>query len=1248
MNFRLYLLLIPLIYVAIECNVVAAEDLIKDEAQAIAYLNRVNTNLATEMNKNTEAEWNYATDIRDSTAKAREEATKAFNAFQKEQSIETKKYDWTNFEPKNKRQFEKLAIIGTAALTGDDEQNYIKATSNMETTYSTAKVCLGECTCNCNQELDPHLNKIMAESKDYALLEEVWTKWRDVSGKLMRKDFIEYYTLGNKAATLNKLPNKEFKTLDDLWLFPWETPDIKTQTEDLWKKLNPFYEKLHAYVRKHLKKAYPDKLPTDGTIPAHLLGNMWAQQWSNIMNTVPGVDPYPDIKTIDVTEEMVKQEKTAKDMFDLADKFFGDLGLERMTQKFWDNHASAWDFYTTAGDDFRIKQCTNINMEDLITVHHEMGHIEYFMQYKNQPVIYRDGANAGFHEAIGDLLALSVSTPNHLKKIGLLTLDSIDKDKVNIKYQLKMALDKLAFLPFGFIMDKYRWDVFSGTTSSDHLNKHWWELRGKYQGLSPPVKRSEDDFDPGAKYHIPASVEYIRYFVSHLLQFQFHKALCSFSQKDVPLYECDIDGDREAGAKLKAMLELGSSKPWPEQLKLLTGSETMDVQPLLDYFQPLSTFLDQQLVGEPKGWEFKVDDYVGGAHTVITSLTLILTTKAAQNELISDEKAGAEYLASLESKITGWGNKASIINWAHDSDINEKTLAAKTKMAKEFNAYQKQQAIDTKKYDWSNFLPHNKRQFEKLAIIGTSALDTEDEKKMIKIGTNMEKAYSTGRVCVKENCMLELDPDLYKIMADSKDYDELLETWVNWRNATGKKMRKDYISYVGFVNKAAKLNELPNRKFETFDDLWLFSWETPDIKNQTESLLNELMPFYRKLHAYVRKHLKKAYPGKIPKDGTIPAHILGNMWAQQWSNTMKTVPGVDPYPKIATIDVTKELLKQNYTAKRMFEMGDKFFQDLGLQKLTDKFWEMSILEKIPNKEMVCHASAWDFSSEAKDDYRIKMCTNINMVDFITIHHELGHIQYYMQYADKPASFREGANPGFHEAIGDLLALSVSTPKHLQKVKLLKIDESVDLKKITIKYQMKMALDKLAVLPWAFLVDKWRWDVMSGEANINHINKRWWELRGKYQGVSPPVKRSESDLDPGAKYHIPFCVEYIRYFVSHVLQFQFHKALCSFSQKDVPLYECDIDGDKEAGDKLKNMLTYGSSELWPLQLKQMTGTEKMDVQPLLEYFQPLQEFLDNELKGEKIGWDFNVEDYFDNSLTFFNTLDTNKKRKSAHV
>ncbi|CAG2177746.1 unnamed protein product [Oppiella nova] len=494
----------------------------------------------------------------------------------------------------------------------------------------------------------------------------------------------------------------------------------------------------------------------------------------------------------------------------------------------------------------------------------------------------------------------------------------------------------------------------------------------------------------------------------------------------------------------------------------------------------------------------------------------------------------------------------------------------------------------------------------------------------------MEKTYSTGKVCVNGKCTLELEPDLTKIMSESKIYDELKEAWVNWRDASGKKMRTDFISYYNLGNKAAKLNELPNMKFETFDDLWLFPWETPDIKNQTENLLLEMMPFYQKLHAYVRKHLRKAYPGKMPKDKTIPAHILGNMWAQQWSNIMKTVPGVDPYPDVQTIDVTKELIKQNYTAKRMYELSDKFFSELGLMKVTDTFWQKSIIEKAKGKEMVCHASAWDFYAKTGDDFRIKMCTEINMVDLITIHHEMGHIQYYMQYKDQPNVYREGANPGldyspvirFHEAIGDLLALSVSTPKHLQKIKLLTIDDSVDLKKITIKYQLKVALEKLTILPWAFLMDKYRWDVFTGKTAPAHLNKHWWELRGKYQGLSPPVKRSENDFDPGAKYHTAAGIEYIRYFVADVLQFQFHKALCSFSQKDVPLHECDIDGDKEAGNLLKSVLRIGSSELWPKQLKQFTGTEKMDVQPMIEYFKPLIEFLDKNLEDEEPGWEFN--------------------------
>lgn len=319
--------------------------------------------------------------------------------------------------------------------------------------------------------------------------------------------------MGNKAAQLNGL-----KTLDDLWLFPWETDNFKIKIEQLWNEIKPYYLKFHAFVRKRLRLYYKDHMPDDGTIPAHLLGNMWAQSWVNIFDLVA---PFPNKKTLDVTEEMRAQNYTPTDMFHLSEKFFTDLGLIPMPEEFWTNsmiqkptdgrkvvcHASAWDFFNQK--DFRIKMCTHINMGDLITVHHEMGHIQYYLQYKNQPILFREGANPGFHEAVGDLLALSVSTPNHLKKIHLLSNITVDQ-QLTLNYQMRIALQKLAFLPFAYIMDAWRWDLFSGKVPLEQMNEHWWRYRLEYQGISPPVKRSEEDFDAGAKYHIPASVEYIR------------------------------------------------------------------------------------------------------------------------------------------------------------------------------------------------------------------------------------------------------------------------------------------------------------------------------------------------------------------------------------------------------------------------------------------------------------------------------------------------------------------------------------------------------------------------------------------------------------------------------------------------------------------------------------------------------------------------------------------------------------------
>ncbi|MED6240414.1 hypothetical protein ATANTOWER_020744, partial [Ataeniobius toweri] len=397
------------------------------------------------------------------------------------------------------------------------------------------------------------------------------------------------------------------------WRSLYETPTFEEHLEALWKELEPLYLNVHAYVRRALYKHYGTKyINLKGPIPAHLLGNMWAQTWSGIMDLVM---PYPDATQVDATPAMVAQGWNSTRMFQESDRFFTSMGLLPMPQEFWDKsmlekpsdgrqvvcHASAWDFYNRK--DFRIKQCTVVTMDDLITVHHEMGHVQYFLQYKDQPVSFRDGANPGFHEAIGDVLALSVSTPKHLQSIGL--LDKVESNhESDINFLMSMALDKIAFLPFGYLMDQWRWKVFDGRIPSSEYNKEWWNLRLKYQGLCPPVTRTEDDFDPGAKFHIPANVPYVRYFVSFIIQFQFHKALCDAANHVGPLHTCDIYQSKEAGKLLGDVMKLGYSKPWPEAMAMITGQSKMSAQPLMQYFQPLIQWLEEEnnKNNEVRGW----------------------------------------------------------------------------------------------------------------------------------------------------------------------------------------------------------------------------------------------------------------------------------------------------------------------------------------------------------------------------------------------------------------------------------------------------------------------------------------------------------------------------------------------------------------------------------------------------------------------------------------------------------------------
>ncbi len=444
----------------------------------------------------------------------------------------------------------------------------------------------------------------MATSRDYDELLEMWQGWRTISPD-MKPLYIRQAELGNEGAQGLGYPD-----LGAMWRSNYDMPadEFAKELDRLWGQVKPLYDDLHCYVRSELGETYgEDKVPQDQPIPAHLLGNMWAQSWGNIYDLVAPENADPGY---DVTQQLAANNYDEIKMVKGAEGFFTSLGFDALPETFWQRslftkpadrdvvcHASAWDL--DAKDDIRIKMCIQKTGEEFSVIHHELGHNFYQRAYKNQPVYYQNSANDGFHEAIGDTIALSV-TPKYLKEIGL--IDSIPDESKDIGLLMKMALEKIAFIPFGLMVDQWRWKVYSGEVTPENYNTAWWELREKYQGVSAPVDRDVNAFDPGAKYHVPGGVPYSRYFLAHIQQFEFHRALCEISGNTDPIHRCSIYNNKDAGAALNTMLEMGSSKPWQEAYKVLTGSEQMDATAIIDYFAPLHTWLKEKNQGKQCGF----------------------------------------------------------------------------------------------------------------------------------------------------------------------------------------------------------------------------------------------------------------------------------------------------------------------------------------------------------------------------------------------------------------------------------------------------------------------------------------------------------------------------------------------------------------------------------------------------------------------------------------------------------------------
>jgi len=489
--------------------------------------------------------------------------------------------------------------------------------------------------------------------------------------------------------------------------------------------------------------------------------------------------------------------------------------------------------------------------------------------------------------------------------------------------------------------------------------------------------------------------------------------------------------------------------------------------------------------------------------------------------------------------------------------------------------------------------------------IATPANPKESEE-LTRIVAGMEGTYGKGKYCPQPEKCLDLE-ELSKILAESRDPKQLLDAWVGW-HAISKPVRQPFTQYVALANKGAR--ELG---FADTGAMWREKYDMPPdaFAAEMDRLWLQVKPLYLSLHAYTRRKLREKYGADVvPANGPIPAHLLGNMWAQDWQNIY---PLLEPRDASTGYDLTEILRKRNTDAKQMARYGESFFTSLGFAPLPPTFWERSLFTKPRDREVVCHASAWDIDSV--NDLRIKMCIEPTAEDFLTIHHELGHNFYQRAYNQQPPLFRDSANDGFHEAVGDTIALSV-TPEYLVRIGLL--DKAPDASR-DIGLLLHKALEKIAFLPFGLMIDKYRWQIFNGQIKPEQYNEAWWKLRREYQGVAPPLARSEADFDAAAKYHVAANVPYARYFLADILQFQFHRSLSEIAGCKEPLNRCSIYGNQDAGKRLNTMLAMGASRPWQVALQSLTGTRQMDAGAIVDYFAPLQKWLDEQNKGEQLGW-----------------------------
>jgi len=569
-----------------------------------------------------------------------------------------------------------------------------------------------------------------------------------------------------------------------------------------------------------------------------------------------------------------------------------------------------------------------------------------------------------------------------------------------------------------------------------------------------------------------------------------------------------------------------------------------------------------------------------------------------------------EFVVRVNNELRELGREIGAAEWVRATYIIHDTGILASLASQKYAEWHSRTVADSLRFADQTQSPETSRALKLLKLQTSQPAPDNAAKRqeLAEIATQLDGMYGAGKYCPEEGGDCYSLGDLENILAESRDYAAQLDAWRGWRTISVP-MRNLYQRFVELTNEGAR--ELG---YADLGQMWKDNYDmSPDeFEQESVRLWKQVKPLYEELHCHVRAELSEHYGAdKVPLDAPIPAHLLGNMWAQEWSSIYDLL---EPYPGVSDLDIDSALVEQNYTPRSMVRSAEDFYESLGMPALPDTFWERSMFEKPADRDVVCHASAWGL--DGGNDLRIKMCIEPAYEDLRVIYHELGHNYYQGAYKDQPPLFQGGAHGGFHEAIGDTVTLSM-TPGYLAEVGLIDKAESSD--EAVINRQMQQALDKIAFLPFGKLIDEWRWNVFSGKTSPADYNKAWWELRTRYQGIAPAEARSEEYFDPGAKYHVPGNVSYTRYFLAHILQFQFQRSLCEASGHTGPLHECSIFGSKVAGDRLQAMLEAGASKPWQDTLEKLTGTREMDATAIIDYFAPLMSWLEERNRGRDCGW-----------------------------